>query len=137
MKALSLNVENMAQNQFIRGKPIRFRFKLCCITSSERHLLHAEPYCGVDTDLPDTGLGQGADVVLGLIEQSEVKAGSTDTFDNPFTSIHGVHHGVIPYLSISTPTPIQRSPLDKKHRRPPPFPHNLFLQFSGTEVTIP
>ena len=48
--------------QFIRGKPIRFGFKLWCITSSEGYLLHAEPYCEVDTDLPDTGLGQGADL---------------------------------------------------------------------------
>ena len=42
--------------------------------SFERYLLHAEPYRGADTDLPDTGLGQGADVVLGLIEKCEVKA---------------------------------------------------------------
>ena len=37
--------------------------------------------------MPDTGLGQGADVVLGLIEMCEVKAGSTVTFDNLFTSL--------------------------------------------------
>ena len=72
---------------FIRRKPIRFGFKLWCITSSEGYLLHAEPYCGVDTDLPDTGLGQGADVVLGLIEKCKVKVGSTVTFDNLFTSL--------------------------------------------------
>ena len=36
--------------------------------------------------MPDTGLGQGADVVLGLIEKCEVKAGSAVTFDNLFTS---------------------------------------------------
>ena len=73
--------------QFIRGKPIRFGFKLWCITSSEGYLLHAEPYCGADTDLLDTGLGHGADVALGLIEKCEVKAGSTATFDNLFTSL--------------------------------------------------
>ena len=71
--------------QFIRGKPIRFGFKLWCITSSEGYFLHAEPYCGVDTDLLDTGLGQGANSVLGLIEKCKVKAGSTVTFDNMFT----------------------------------------------------
>ena len=59
--------------QFIRGNLIGFGFKLWCITSSEGYLLHAEPYCGVDTDLPDTGLGQSADVALGLIEKCEVK----------------------------------------------------------------
>ena len=42
--------------------------------SFEGYLLHAEPYRGADTDLPDAGLGQGADVVLGLIEKCEVKA---------------------------------------------------------------
>ena len=71
--------------QFIRGRPIRFGFKLWCIISSKGYLLHAEPYCGVDTDLPDTGLGQGADVVLGLIEKCKLKTGFT--FDNLFTSL--------------------------------------------------
>ena len=52
-----------------------------------QYLLHAEPYCRVDTDLQDTGFGQGADVVLGLIEKCEVKAGSTVSFDNLFTSL--------------------------------------------------
>ena len=73
--------------QFIRRKPIRCGFKLWCITSSEGYLLRAEPYCGVDTDLPDTGLCQGADVVLGLIEKCKVKVGSAVTFDNLFTSL--------------------------------------------------
>ena len=55
--------------------------------SFEGYLLHEEPYCGADTDLPDTGLGQGADVVLGLIEKCEVKAWSSVTIDNLFTSL--------------------------------------------------
>ena len=55
--------------QFIRGKPIRFGFKLWCITSSEGYFLHAESNCGVNTDFPDTGQGQGAVVVLALIEK--------------------------------------------------------------------
>ena len=37
--------------------------------------------------MPGTGLGQGADVVLGLIEKCEVKVGSTVTFQNLFTSL--------------------------------------------------
>ena len=37
--------------------------------------------------MPDPGLGQGADVVLRLIEKCEIKAGSTVTFDNLFTSL--------------------------------------------------
>ena len=43
--------------QLIRGNPIKFGFKLKCITSSEGYLLHEEPYCGLDTDLSDTDLG--------------------------------------------------------------------------------
>ena len=73
--------------QFIRGNPIRFGFKLLVSPLSEGYLLHKEPYCGVDTDLPDAGLSQGANVVLGLNEKCEVKAGSTVTFDNLFTSL--------------------------------------------------
>ena len=37
--------------------------------------------------MPDSGLGQGADVVFDLTEMCEVKAGSTITFDNPFTLV--------------------------------------------------
>ena len=37
--------------------------------------------------MPDTGLGQGANVVLGLFEKCQVKAGSTVTFHNMFTSL--------------------------------------------------
>ena len=37
--------------------------------------------------MPDTGLGQGADVMLSLIEKFEVKAGSIVTFDILFTSL--------------------------------------------------
>ena len=73
--------------QFIRGKPIRFGFKLWCFTSTEGYLFPAEPYCGSDTKLKDTGLGQGADVVLGLIEKCNLSSGCTLTFDNLFTSL--------------------------------------------------
>ena len=85
MVHLSITYKKHGTKQFIRKKPIRFGFKILCIISSKGYLLHAEPYCGVDTDLPDTGLGHGADVGLGLIEKCEVKAGSTVTFDNLFT----------------------------------------------------
>ena len=87
MKGLSLTTENTAQNNLLEETPLGLGFKLWCIISSEGYLLHAEPFCGVDTDLPDTGLGQGADGVLGLIEKCKVKAGSAATFDNLFTSL--------------------------------------------------
>ena len=45
--------------QFIRGKPIRFGFKLFSMASPAGYLYHAEPYCGSDTQLhhPSFGLG--------------------------------------------------------------------------------
>ena len=47
----------------------------------------AEPYCGSDTKLKDTGLGQGADVALGLIEKCNLSSGCILTFNNLFTSL--------------------------------------------------
>ena len=61
--------------QFIRGKLVRFGFKLWYITSSKGYLLNDETYCGSETSLSDTGLSQGADVVLCLIGKCNVKAG--------------------------------------------------------------
>ena len=42
--------------QFIRGKTIRFGFKLWCLSSSDEYLDYAEFYCGSDTSLNETGL---------------------------------------------------------------------------------
>ena len=72
--------------QFICGKPICFGFKLWCLVSSDGYLFHAEPYGGADTKLSNTGLGQGADVVLGFIEKGELSSGFSISFDNRFTS---------------------------------------------------
>ena len=41
--------------------------------------------------MSDTGLGLGANVVLGLTEKCEVKAGFVVTFDNLFTSLPFLH----------------------------------------------
>ena len=49
-------------------------------------LFHAESHCGADTKLSDTGLGQGADVELGLTEKCGLSNGSSVTFDKLFTS---------------------------------------------------
>ena len=61
--------EKHGTKQFIRGKPIPFDFKLWCLASPDEYLFHAEPYCGSNTKPKETGLGQGADIVLGLIEK--------------------------------------------------------------------
>ena len=65
--------------QFIHGKPIWFGFKLWCLASTDKYLFHAELYCGADTKLSDTGLGQGADVVLGLTDKCGLSSGSSVT----------------------------------------------------------
>ena len=43
---------------------LRFGFKFWCLCSSDGYLLHAEPYCRKDTDLPETRLEQGSDLSL-------------------------------------------------------------------------
>lgn len=48
--------------------------------------LHFEPYCGADTDIIDTGLGQGPNVVMNLAQKAGVQRGSMIYFDNLFTS---------------------------------------------------
>ena len=73
--------------QFIRRKPIQFGFKLWCLYSSDWYLLHAEPCCEKDTDFSETGLGQGSDVVLGMIEKCDLTIGSTVTMNKFFTTL--------------------------------------------------
>ena len=68
------------------GKPIRFGFKLWSLCPSDGYLLHVEPYRGKDADLPETALGLGSDVVLGMIEKCDVTKGSTVAMDNFFTT---------------------------------------------------
>ena len=73
--------------QFIRGKPIRFGFKIWAICTSDGSLLHAEPYCGSHTNIPDVGLGQGPNVVMSLADKINLQAGQHIVFDNLFTSL--------------------------------------------------
>ena len=54
---------------------------------SNGYRLHAEPYCGKDTNLPEIGLRQGSDVVLGMIEKCDLTKGSTMAMDNFFTTL--------------------------------------------------
>lgn len=73
--------------QFIRGKPIRFGYKLWVLAEPTGFMIHAEPYCGSHTRLPDTGLGQGGNVVIGLVEHANIPEGTKLYFDNLFTSV--------------------------------------------------
>ena len=73
--------------QFIRGKPLRFGYKLWIMALSCGYILHCEPYCGKDTKIEDRGLGQGSNVVLDLLEKCNLPQGSQVFFDNLFTSV--------------------------------------------------
>ena len=73
--------------QFIRGKPIRFGFKLFSLASPAGYLYHAEPYCGSDTQLSEVSFGLGGNSVLSLVQACHVPAGSKLYFDNWFTSL--------------------------------------------------
>ena len=50
--------------QFIRGKPIRFGFKLFSLASPTGYRHHAELYCGCNTHLKEESYGLGGNVVL-------------------------------------------------------------------------
>ena len=45
-----------------------------------------EPYCGASTDIPDQGLGQGPNVVVGLAVKADLRPGCRIYMDNLFTS---------------------------------------------------
>ena len=72
--------------QFIQSKPTRFGFKLWCIASPQGVLKHVVPYAGSKTKLPNYGLSQGPDVVLGMCEKAQLKPGDKVICDNLFTS---------------------------------------------------
>ena len=63
----------------------RHGYILWSLASPTGYMFHMEPYCGVHTYLPETGLGEGPSVVLGLAEQAEVPPGCTFVHDNLFT----------------------------------------------------
>uniref|UniRef100_A0AAX7T8F2 PiggyBac transposable element-derived protein domain-containing protein n=1 Tax=Astatotilapia calliptera TaxID=8154 RepID=A0AAX7T8F2_ASTCA len=73
--------------QFIRGKPIRFGYKIWSLASSSGFVHQMEPYVGSHTHLVETGLGQGPSVVLGLAEKAEVPPGVRFYHDNLFTTL--------------------------------------------------
>ncbi|XP_060788387.1 piggyBac transposable element-derived protein 3-like [Neoarius graeffei] len=73
--------------QFIKGKPIHFGYKIWSFASSSGYMHHMEPYGGRHTLLPETALGQGLSVILGLADQGEVPQGCKFHHDNLFTSL--------------------------------------------------
>ena len=104
-------------NQFIKGKPIQFGFKFWCLLSSDEYLLNAEPYCGKDNDFPETGLGQGSDVVLGKIKKCDLTKGSTVAMNNFFTTLPLLEKLTdVSMYGVGTirENRLQRAPLKKK-----------------------
>ena len=72
---------------FIRGKPIRFGYKLWCLCSANGYLYNCIPYAG-SPDNYNKEVGLGADVVLRLLENIEFADRHTVYFDNFFTSYY-------------------------------------------------
>ena len=76
--------------QFIRGKPIRFGFKVWVLATPLGYVVQFDPYQGArgrQTEYP--GLGMGGSVVLDLVSelQEENESSFHLTFDNLFTSL--------------------------------------------------
>ena len=74
-------------SSLLQENPYDLGLNFVFFCSSYGHLLHAEPYCGKDTDLPETGLGQGSDVAFGMIEKCDLTKGSTLAVENVFTTL--------------------------------------------------
>lgn len=68
---------------FIKGKPVRFGFKLWCICSSSGYLYKFIPYAGA---AEKTDLGLGASVVLELLSVVKNPRNHNIFFDNFFSS---------------------------------------------------
>ncbi|KAK3862761.1 hypothetical protein Pcinc_031408 [Petrolisthes cinctipes] len=73
--------------QFIKGKPVRFGYKVWVLATSTGELIHCEPYGGSQTKLFNYGLGQGPKVVYGLVEDAKLVAGTKVACDNLFTRL--------------------------------------------------
>ena len=71
--------------QFIRGKPIRFGFKLWCLNTRLGYIVQCEPYQGGGTQI-DSDLGLGGSVVMDLISELP-KRNYVIYIDNYFASL--------------------------------------------------
>lgn len=112
--------------QYMKGKPHRFGYKIWVLASAEGELLACQPYAGASTHIPDYGLGQGPNVVLGLAEQFELSPGTKVYVDNLFTSLDLLDHMGSRQLGItgtlrqnrlnSVPLPTKKEAVNKMQR---------------------
>ncbi|KAG7197703.1 hypothetical protein KM043_014463 [Ampulex compressa] len=70
---------------FIRGKPVRFGFKLWCIASAGGYVYQFDPYGGA-SQKTNENLGLGKGVVTNLLKVVHDPENHTIFFDNFFTS---------------------------------------------------
>ena len=56
---------------FLKGKPVRFGFKIWCLCSSKGYLFYSLPYAGQEPNKKFSFLGLGGDVVLNLLSVVE------------------------------------------------------------------
>ena len=79
--------------QYIKGKPIKFGYKCwACYDSETGTHWHMEPYYSAHTALPSFNLGQGPDVIAGMVKKSGIMPGTKMFFDNLFRSIPLLNH---------------------------------------------
>ena len=78
---------DMVPSSLLEESPYDFGLKFVVFMLVKWGPLHAEQCCGKDTDLPETGLGQGSDVVLVMIEKFDLTKGSTVAMDIFFTTL--------------------------------------------------
>ena len=76
-----------ADKQYIRGKPVRFGFKLCASCASNGTLLHVEPYCRVHTNIADHGFCHGPNIILDMVSETNLQKGQHVVCDNYFLTV--------------------------------------------------
>lgn len=70
---------------FIKGKPVRFGFKIWCLCSSDGYLFYSLPYGGSENGI-HSALGLGGDVVMSLLSVIDKPVNHQIFFDNFFSS---------------------------------------------------
>ncbi|XP_066969214.1 piggyBac transposable element-derived protein 3-like [Macrobrachium rosenbergii] len=61
--------------QFMRGKPTCFGFKVWVMATTSGELISCTPYGGAKTQMFSYGMGQGPDVVYGLVQKANLPEG--------------------------------------------------------------